>query len=199
MASFHAIAVTANAIRGLLANACPKERFPSADFKVYQAADFATTALMDLGVSIYLYRVVFNTSRRNLPPRSTPDGRKLRPPTPVDLHFLLTAWAKSPDQQQELLGWAIRTLQDTPALPAGLLNRFAGDRGEVFRDDESIELIGEILSLQDAVNIWEIAKSNQQPSISYLARMIAIDSDVELTQAAPAQTRGFDSAVVATS
>jgi hypothetical protein len=196
MASFHAIAVTANAIRGLLANACPKDRFPGADFKVYQAANFATTSLFDLGVSIYLYRVVFNTSRRNLPPRTAPDGRKLRPPTPVDLHFLLTAWAKSPDQQQELLGWAIRTLQDTPALPAGLLNRFAGDRGEVFRDDESIELIGEILSLQDAVNIWEVAKNNQQPSVSYLARMISIDSEVELTQAAPAQTRGFDYAVV---
>jgi len=192
MASYHAIAVTANTLRGLLANACPRDKFPTADFKVYQPPNFLNTPLFDLGVSIYLYRVAFNTARRSSPPRTTLEGRKFRPSTPVDMHFLVTAWAKNPDTQQELLGWAIRALQDTPVLPAGLLNRFAGNRGEVFHDQESVELIGEILSLQDTVNIWEIARHNQQPSVSYAARMISIDSEIELTEAGPVQTRAFD-------
>ena len=197
MASFYAIAVTANAVRGLLANACPRDQFPTADFKVYQPVNFLNTPLFDVGISVYLYRVAFNTARRSLPPRTTLDGRKFRPPTPVDINFLVTAWAKNPDTQQELLGWAIRTLQDTPVLPAGLLNRFAGNHGEVFHDQESVELVGEILSLQDLVNIWEIAKHNQQPSVSYVARMISIDSEIELTEAGPVQTRAFDLAAYA--
>ena len=41
-------------------------------------------------------------------------------------------------------------------------------------------------------NIWEIAKTNQQPSVSYVARMLLLDSEIELTEAAPVQTRGFD-------
>jgi hypothetical protein len=46
------------------------------------------------------------------------------------------------------------------------------------------------------VAIWEIAKSNQQPSVSYIARMVFLDSETELTEAAPVQTRGFDYASV---
>ena len=35
---------------------------------------------------------------------------------------------------------------------------------------------------------WEVAKSNTQPSVSYVARIIEIDSDVELRQNPPVQT-----------
>lgn len=199
MASYHAIAVTSLAIRGLLTNACPRDErlgFPGAEFKLVTAADLQPPAKLALGVSLYLHRVAFNTSRRSLPPRTTLEGIRYLPPVPVDLHFLLTAWGRSAEEQQSLLGWAIRTLQDTPVLPAGLLNRFAGDRGEVFRSNEAVELVGEILSLQDMLNIWEVAKHNEQPSLSYVARMVFLDSDVQLSESAPVQTRGFDYAKI---
>ena len=199
MASFHGIAVTALALRGLLTNACPRDArygFPGAEFRLVTAADLQPPAKLATGVSIYLHRVAFNTSRRNLPPRTALDGTRYLPPVPVDLHFLVTAWGRSPEEQHSLLGWAIRTLQDTPVLPAGLLNRFAGDWGEVFHSNESVEIVGEILSLQDMLNIWEVAKHNEQPSVSYVARMVFLDSEIELTESAPVQTRGFDYAKV---
>ena len=196
MASIHAIAVTANAVRGLLANACPRSVFPGADFKLYQANNFQAQPLLDFGVTVYLHRVAFNTTRRSLPPRQTLDGRRFRGPTPLDLYFLVTAWAKTADAQLELLGWTIRTLQNTLVLPAGLLNRFAGERGQVFRDNETVELVGEVLSAQDLMNIWEIAKANQQPSVAYVARMVLLDSDEPLTESELVQTRGFDMAVM---
>lgn len=199
MASYHAIAVTALALRGLLSNACPRDSqtgFPGAEFRLFAAADFQSPARLSLGGSIYLHRVTFNISRRNLPPRTALDGTRYRPPTPVDVHFLITGWGRSPEEQQSMMGWMIRTLQETPVLPAGLLNRFAGDRGEVFHSNEAVEIVGEILSFQDLLNIWEIAKSNQQPSVSYIARMVFLDSEIALTEAAPVQTRGFDYASV---
>jgi hypothetical protein len=192
MANTQAIAVTALALRGLLANACPKEQFPGAEFRLFQTKDFQTPQQLNSGVSIYLHRITFNTTRRNLPPRQEPDGRRYRPPTPVDLHYLITAWGRTAEEQQGLLGWAIRTLEDTPVLPAGLLNRFAGERGEVFRSNETVELVGDILSIQDMFNLWEIAKHNHQASISYIARMISLDSEIALTEAGPVQTRSFD-------
>ena len=192
MASTQAIAVTALALRGLLANACPKEQFPGAEFRLYQTKDFQTPQQLSSGISIYLHRITFNTTRRNLPPRQDSDGKRYRPPTPVDLHYLITAWGRSAEEQQGLLGWVIRTLEDTPVLPAGLLNRFAGTRGEVFRGNETVEIVGDILSIQDMFNLWEIAKHNHQASVSYIARMIYLDSEIALTEAGPVQTRSFD-------
>jgi hypothetical protein len=192
MASTQAIAVTALALRGLLANACPKDQFPGAEFRLFQAKDFQTPQQLNSGVSIYLHRVMFNTTRRNLPPRQERGGKRYRPSTPVDLHYLITAWGRTAEEQQGLLGWAIRTLEETPVLAAGFLNRFAGERGEVFRSDETLELVGDILSIQDMFNIWEIAKHNHQASISYVVRMIHLDSEIELADAGPVQTRSFD-------
>jgi hypothetical protein len=192
MATHHAVVVISLALRGLLANACPKVEFPGAEIRLFQTKDFQSPMQFNTGVSIYLHRIAFNTTRRNLPPRQTVTGKRYRPSTPLDLHFLITAWGRTAEEQQALLGWAIRTLEDTPVLPAGLLNRFAGAQGEVFHENETVELVGDVLSLQDLFNIWEIAKHNHQASVSYIARMIYLDSEVELADAGPVQTRAFD-------
>lgn len=194
MASSRAIVTVSLAIRGLLANACPPE-LRGTQFRLFQAKDLAGAVSMSRGVSVYLHRVTFNTARRNLPPRTGLDGIQYRPPVPVDLGYLVTAWGDTAERQQELLGWAVRTLHDTPILPAGLLNSFAGGReGDppVFRDDEAVELVGEILPAQELVNVWEVAKSQQQPSIPYVARAVYLDSDVRIQEGPLVQTRRFD-------
>jgi hypothetical protein len=189
LATYHAIAAVGQALLGLLASACPKPEFASAQFELYRAADFLKP--MNDGISLYLYRVTVNTSLRNLPPRTGPDGRRYRPSLPLDLHYLMTAWGRTAAMQQRLLGWAIRTLEDTPILPQGVLNHYAPEV-ETFRPNETVELIMEVLSLQDMVNIWEIAKANQQPSVAYSARMVQIESNIELSEWPLVQARGFD-------
>src|SRR5687768_4020877 len=163
MATYQAIAVTGNTIRNLLAEAWPKEVFPGTQFQLFQAANLVNPGFTDLGVSIYLYRVAYNMARRNLPPRKQLNGERFKPSLPLDLHFLLTAWARSPEQQWSLLAWALRAIENTPVLPAGLLNQNAGSGANgtppiVFGENESVELVGETLSLQDMVAVWEIAK-----------------------------------------
>lgn len=197
MATFQAIAVTGNTIRNLLAEAWPQDVFPGAQFQLCQAASLVSPPFTDLGVSIYLYRVAYNMTRRNLPPRNQLNGQRFKSSLPLDLHFLITAWARSPEQQWTLLAWALRAIEDTPMLPAGLLNQNAGSDADgtppnVFSENESVELIGETLSLQDMVSVWEIAKANQQPSVSIVARSVLIDSFVEMPAEGHVQTRGFD-------
>ncbi len=188
MATYHAIAATSQAILGLLERACPKSEFEGAIFELYQAKDFQSP--MEEGVSLYLYRVT-SGSRRNLPSRIGPNGQQYRPPLPLDLYYMLTAWAKSATKQQRLLGFCIREIGDTPVLPASLLNHF-GPEPDTFRPEESVEVIFESLTLQDMSNVWEPLKPNLQPSATYVARMISIESLVELPDTRPVQTREFD-------
>ena len=190
MATYHAIAATGQAILKLLSVACPKTEFPNAQFDLVQASDLQK-APFDEGVSLFLYSVTVNTTLRALSRRTGLDGKKRKAPVPIDLHFLLTAWGKTAVKQQHLLGWAIRTLEDTPILPAGLLNA-ASAVPDVFRGEESVELVMEPLSLQDVTNIWEVAQTNRQPSVAYVARMIAIESQIEVVEGPPVQTRQFD-------
>jgi Pvc16 N-terminal domain len=188
MATTQAIAATGQAILGLMADACPKPEFSAARFELYQISNFQS--VMEEGISLYLYRLAVNGARRNLPPTVGPNGERYRPAIPLDLHYIVTAWAQTAVKQQRLLGWAIRLLEDVPILPAGLLNNF-GPEPDIFKPSETVELILESLSLQDWNNLWGALKTNPPPlSVGYIARMIGIDSTVALSEGS-VQTREF--------
>ena len=189
MATYHAIAATSQAILGLLKDACPKNEFQNAGFALYHPFDFVTPP-MEEGISLLLYRVAPNGTLRNLQPRLDPDGRRYRASLPLDLHYVLTAWAKSVEKQQRLLGWSMRVLEDTPILPAGLLNHLMPE-SETFHANETVELVCETLSLQDWTALWDKLKPQIQTSVTYVARMVPIESNIELTGSGLVQTREF--------
>ena len=174
---------------GLLNDACPRDLFPTAQFELFQLSNFQTPQ-MDEGVSLYLYRIAPNTSRRNLPPTTGPDGTRFRPPIPLDLYYVASAWAQTAVRQQRLLGWAIRTFEDVPILPTNLLNNF-GPELEVFKPGETVELVLDSLSLQDWNNIWTTTKTTAPLSVGYIARMLHIESSMPMTEHPPVQTREF--------
>lgn len=155
-------------------------------FELYQASQFQNP--MEEGIALFLYRISAG-SRRNMPPRPGPRGEVFRPPIPLDLHYLLTAWAKTAGKQQLLLGWAIRALADTPILPPALLNDYANS--DVFHEDESVELVFDPLNLQDLTGLWDIFKPNLQSCATYAARSVSIDSTVEVAQYRDVQTHDF--------
>jgi len=187
VATSQAIAATGQAIIALLANACPKPEFAAARFELYQLIDFQTP--MEEGVSLYLYRVAASGSRRNLPPTVGPNGERFRPPIPLDLHYIASAWAKTAVKQQRLLGWLIRLLEDVTILPVGLLNN-AGPESQIFKPSETVEVIMDQITLQDWNNLWSVTKINPPLSVGYVARMIGIESTLAITEV-PAQTREF--------
>ena len=188
MATANAIAATGQAVLGLIAAGIPRDEFTSAKFELYQAKDFQSP--MEEGVSLYLYRVTPAGEIRNYPPRISPDGRRFKQLLPINLHYILSAWAREAAKQQRLLGWAMRILEDTPVLPAGVLNQ-GGPESDTFRPGETVDLIMETISIYDMGAIWDVSKPNVQPSIGYIARMIGLESQLEITEADPVQTRAF--------
>jgi hypothetical protein len=142
---------------------------------------------------LFLYRAPVSGARRQMPSSIGPGGRPYKRPLPIDLFYMLTPWAKTAEMQHLLLGWAMRTIEDSLSLPPSLLNaHFPSDRP--FRNDETVELIHDTLSVQDLNNIWEIfGKHNVQVSATYVARVVPIDSQIETgVDGPPAQTRVYE-------
>lgn len=193
MASANAIAAVGQAILALIAGGVPREEFAASRFELYQAKDFQTP--MEEGVSLYLYRISPAGEIRNYPPRVAPDGRRFRQVLPINLHYLLSSWAREAAKQQRLLGWAMRILEDTPILPAGLLNH-GGPEQDTFRPNETVDLTMETISIYDMGAIWDVAKPNTQVSVCYVARMIGMESQIEIPAGPPVQTRVFRSGEV---
>jgi hypothetical protein len=193
MARYHAIAATSNAIRLLLENAAATSEWSGGDFALFQADDLQKPleGTTKPKLSVYLYRVALSTARRDRGLRIDADGRQYRPSIPLDLHYLVTAWASEARTAQQLLGWAIRVLEDTPVLPASLLNAYQAGLN-VFAPDETVELVWEPLTLVDLYDIWQVSTRSQAPSAAYVARMVQLDAEVPLDDGGAVRVRQFD-------
>lgn len=189
MASHLAIAAVARTILRLVEQECPRAEFTGTpSFTLYQSHDFGTATVSE-GFSLMLYRVSVN-SARNQPPRRLPDGTRCRPSLPLDLHFLLTPWAGEAERQLRLLGWAMRFLEDHAVLAANDLNRSLSRREHaVFDPDETVELACEPPGIADYLGLWDKYKARWQTSVTYVARMVRLDSELALSEGALVQTR----------
>lgn len=189
MATYQAIAAVSLALKGLLDRALPKDAFPDAAIELLQPADYANG--MAEGVSLLLYRVAINQTQRNLPPRTAPDGTRFRSPLPVDLHYLLSAWADDADTQQCLLGWAMRLMEDMPVLPGSLINPFLPEK-PVFRAEESVELVCDPLPQEQWLALWATLTPKAAASMTYIVRMVQIDSEKPMPDAERIRQRTFE-------
>jgi hypothetical protein len=190
MANHRAIAATSTALAGLLRDRYPRDEFGQGlDVSLYQTRDFESP--MQDGFSIYLYRVAINGAVRNLTLRRSPDGRRFRPSLPLDLHYMITPWAQDVERQHRMLGWVMRLMEDTSVLSAGHLNHYMPET-DTFAPHEGIELICDPLSLNDYLTLWDRLRPRLPASATYTLRMVLIDSDLHIEDAAAVQTRRFD-------
>jgi len=173
MATHRAIATIGKSIVGLLAEKHPQTESTGARFLLCQPSDFEPPESLQFGISVCLCRVNVNTAPRN-PLRPAAAGQRQRPSLTVDLHFLVTAWAETPERQLDLLGWAMCVLDERPALTADWLNRFTDSATAVFSPGESVELVPEILNLGEMKAIADMVQIRQHPSIVYVVRPVSL-------------------------
>ena len=173
MADYRAIKGVTEAVIYLLRSSYRYEEFNNElEFRIFTSRDFAKPIAN--GASLFLYRIYPNGVHRTPAGRVGRDGRRLQTQLPVELHFLLTIWGKEYSLQHSVAGWIMRTLEDNPILPAGLLN--ATEPG-IFRHDETVEICLAELRTEDLLRIWEVLGLNiYQLSVPYVARVINIES-----------------------
>lgn len=189
MATTSAISATSELVIRLLRSAYEPAEFNNAqlDFQVYVANDFLTP--MEEGVSLLLYRIYHDGSPRTPPGRLLPDGQRERSKLPLELHFMLTAWAKQATLQHEIAGWMMRTMEDNPIFYPSLLNSYKPD---VFYPDETVSVSLAQLSVEDMFSIWDVLICHvYQLSVPYVARVVELELTLPLTKGVPIQQRNF--------
>jgi len=195
MASINAIGATSATLKGLIRDNYPRDEFgTSLDIELYQARSFEFP--MKEGFSIYLYRVAINGNVRNLTYRRSSEGGRFRPSLPLDLHYMITPWAEDPERQHRMLGWAMRMFEDFGTLSSSHLNHYIAET-DTFSTNEGVDIICEPLSLNDYFTIWDRLRTLPL-SITYVLRVVLVDSKVEINEGPLVQTRSFDMGEVVT-
>jgi hypothetical protein len=189
VATFHAAAAIGEALAKVLERSVPAgdEFFAETTFSFVH--NFRSPPRD--GVTLYFYRVATSGARHNFPQRTTRTGELLKRSLPLDFYYMLTAWGRDARRQAALLVWAIRALEDAGVLHAATVNEFYGTTAPPLRGGEDVHLSFETLTLQDQVNIWEIAKQSMQPSVGCSARAVPIETTVVEQTPPPTQTREF--------
>lgn len=165
-------------------------------FEVYQPDDFGNGASerhISSGASVFLYRALPNLSHRTPSGNLRTDGRQQFNKLPLDLYLLITIWGNSPSTQNRLLGWVLRTLEDYPLIPAGVLN--IGSDRPIFTDAEAVELLLSEMDGEELLQLWDMLGNGHvhyQITIPYLVRNLMLDSRRTLSVNEPVQSRTAD-------
>ena len=119
-------------------------------------------------ITIFLYRISVNPTMRNDPRRMRPDGSIVRQPLPLELSFLITAWAKDTRDELRIIGRILQVLYEHAELGAADLVGTSWDK------NDTVQLVLESLPLEDHYRIWDANDVPYRLSLTYLARVIGI-------------------------
>jgi hypothetical protein len=120
-------------------------------------------------VTVFLYRITVHESVRNSLPRHLPNGQVTRPLLPLNIHFMITPWARQIGDEYLIMGRILQALYDNAELgPAQL-------QGTAWETNDSVQLMFESLTLEDHYSIWETTELPYRLSATLIARVIGIE------------------------
>jgi hypothetical protein len=129
----------------------------------------------DEGISLWLYRVVCDESRRNDPAKRVSATQLKPPPLPLRLHYLVTPITTrdhdgDPDTEQYLLGKVMQLFHTKPLF-------FGADlQGELTGTSAELQITMDTMSLDDITRVWDALEGSYQLSVSYQVGIVDIDS-----------------------
>lgn len=194
MARPEAIRAVGESVLAMMQDACPMAALqlpPGAKFEFASFNTLVADPPPPEGFYFCLWRVGIGGSPRQLPPRRDAGGQLFRPSLPVDLYFLLLPIASKADKQALMLGWALGFMHNLPTLSGATINRYTKGEPAIFAPEESVELIADPLSLADYLALWDRVKTGFQAGMTYVARMVLIDSEQAESQGRLVSERQF--------
>ena len=174
MADFTSIAAAGSSIVRFL-DFCFRERQPIGDKNtsvlLARSEDLnrETSSLISMpALTLFLYRIDVNkTMRATWSAVGHGDGDSH---LPVDLHFLLIAWAENADHEYRILGRAMQCLENVPILSGPLLDPLTD-----WSEGDAVQICLEDLSTEDVMRTFDSLPVDYKLSVPYVARIIVID------------------------
>jgi Pvc16 N-terminal domain len=155
---------------------------PPCDFALLSSGEMQKESPGTSTLSLYLYRVILNEHLRNVP-RDDSNGI---PPLALDLHYLLNVWSDQASVEHTVLAWAMRQLYHHETLSASDLSPEPG-----WGPGDLIQVIPAELTNEDLMRIWDAINLPYRLSVSYIARVVRIDSDAAVPATMPVVARRF--------
>ena len=176
MANLRGIYAVGSSLASFLQNSYPAELSGThpCQFKLVSSGEMSgqDEQSFDKMVSIYLHRLTVNEHYRNATRTQEPNGRKNV--VGVDLHYLLTYWGRSAEDEQLVMAWTMRQLQMNSILDRSVLPDSAG-----WAPDETIQLTASNLSIEDIMRVWDALAPKYRLSIAYTARTVRLETEIE--------------------
>jgi hypothetical protein len=173
MANIHSINSVGDSIMQFLRNAYPQELRDAhpCDFRIVSSGELAkSTEEFNTTISLYLYRIIMNEHVRNTSSSRQPRNSSI--PLSVDLHLMLSIWADSASAEHTICAWAMSQLHQHPIMDVSSLTEEGG-----WSTEDVVHIIPAELSNEDLMRIWDAIAPYYRLSLSYIARVIRIDTD----------------------
>ena len=188
MANVFGVHSVGSSIATFLRNTYPAEiggrPLPACDFDLVSAGQLAGELEEGNRITLFLYRVTVNEhSRQSAHLRGSGAGVG---PLGLDLHYLMSAWGMTAQDEQVSLTWALRQLHQYPVLDASSLAPDAG-----WGSDEVSQIVPSELATEDVMRIWDALTPSYRLSVSYVARLVRIDPDSDDAQFRPVVAARF--------
>ncbi len=142
-------------------------------------------------LTVFLYELAEDPSQRNRPHRRIDVGgtyQVRKPPMPLLLRYLITAWAGDMATEQSLLGRTLQVLYDGAILAGAQL------QGSLGGTDEAVKVTLVPLTLEEKSRVWYAIQKPYRLSLNYEVRVIDLDP-TSFDTAAPVTTRILEPAV----
>lgn len=190
MANVFAVHSVGNSLMTYLKNAYPEPLRTDVpfDFKLTSSGELAEGSDPRNTLTLFLFRITQNEHLRSRV--TSNDAINSNPPLSIDLHFLLTAWADNALSEQTVLTWAMREIQMHPVLDSSSLSPEAN-----WGPGDMVQLIPAELSADELFRVWELLQPKYHLSVSYIARVVRIDTDTTGGESTVAMRFGFSEAV----
>jgi hypothetical protein len=122
-------------------------------------------------LTIYFYRVDLNRTMR--PGWSAVGHHDGVGHLPLDLHFLITAWASDAEDELRIIGRAMEVLEASAILTGPLLHSL---NTRVWGAGESIQLLPDEVPSETVMRVFDLWPVKHKLSVSYLARVMRLDT-----------------------
>ncbi len=160
-------------------------------------------------LNLFLYQVTPNSGWRNagLPSRSGASGERLtNAPLALDLHYILTAYARADFQAEILLGYAMHLLHERPVLDRAAVRRaldpspldvsmlppaFQALAASDLADQvELLKITPSVMGSDEMSKLWTAIQTHYRPSAGYLVSVVLIEGRKPGTTPLPVLSRG---------
>jgi hypothetical protein len=170
MASTDVVRDTGTTLVALLRAAIPSFMVPADRIVVATPDEFEAFSDAALpGITLFLYRLGVNPQMRNGPRRQLPDGRSARPLLPLELGYMITAWAGDAEGEHRILGRVMQAFYEHAEIGSSEL------QGDSWAPGDSVQLVLDSMPIEDHFRLWDSVDLPYQLSLTYVARVVGIE------------------------